>query len=192
MMIYHTTLLLSVAWALLIFNEKQVYCFVLLSSEQGTFCNGIHCPPRSSCAVSVNVINGNKHSDTRCFNVNGDIVRQEIITVSNGEMCIKNLTTMGEKVNVEQSCRNLSKAEEEQLKNNQKIQAAVQYAIEEKSKLYEEQMHKLVRIIEKKNEDIERALEMQGDEIERAAETTAEQLEARLAEMEKNLEDILE
>jgi hypothetical protein len=99
---------------------------------------------------------------------------------------------MGEKVNVEQSCRNLSKAEEEQLKNNQKIQAAVQYAIEEKSKLYEEQMHKLVRIIEKKNEDIERALEMQGDEIERAAETTAEQLEARLAEMEKNLEDILE
>jgi len=42
-----------------------------------------------------------------CKFVAGEVVRQEIITVSNGVMCIKNLTTMGEKVNVEQSCRNL-------------------------------------------------------------------------------------
>ena len=36
-------------------------------------------------------------------------MRQEIITESNGERCIKNITMMGEKVNVEHSCRNLSK-----------------------------------------------------------------------------------
>lgn len=31
----------------------------------------MRCPPGSSCAVSVNVINGNKTSDTRCSNFNG-------------------------------------------------------------------------------------------------------------------------
>lgn len=44
-----------------------------------------------------------------CKFVAGKVVRQEIITESNGVMCIKNLTMMGKNVNVEQSCRNLSK-----------------------------------------------------------------------------------
>jgi len=44
-----------------------------------------------------------------CKFVAGDIVRREIITVANGEMCIKNTTIMGEKVTVEESCRNMSK-----------------------------------------------------------------------------------
>jgi len=44
-----------------------------------------------------------------CKFVAGKVVRQEIITESNGVMCIKNLTMKGEEVNVEQSCRNLSK-----------------------------------------------------------------------------------
>jgi hypothetical protein len=43
-----------------------------------------------------------------CKFVAGRVVRQEIITESNGVMCIKNLTMMGEEENVEQSCRNLS------------------------------------------------------------------------------------
>jgi hypothetical protein len=44
-----------------------------------------------------------------CKFVAGKVVRQEIITESNGVKCIKNLTMIGEQVNVEQSCRNLSK-----------------------------------------------------------------------------------
>jgi len=40
--------------------------------------------------------------------VAGEVVRREIITVSNGEMCIKNFTLTGGKVNMEQSCRNMS------------------------------------------------------------------------------------
>jgi len=43
-----------------------------------------------------------------CKFVAGEVVRREIITVSNGEMCIKNFTMTGGKVNVEQSCRNMS------------------------------------------------------------------------------------
>ena len=43
-----------------------------------------------------------------CKFVADEVVRREIITVSNGEMCIKNLTMTGVKVNVEQSCRNMS------------------------------------------------------------------------------------
>ena len=43
-----------------------------------------------------------------CKFVAGEVVRREIITVSNGEMCIKNLTMTGGKENVEHSCRNLS------------------------------------------------------------------------------------
>jgi hypothetical protein len=36
-------------------------------------------------------------------------VRQETVKVTNGQMCIKNLTTVENKVNVEHSCRKLSK-----------------------------------------------------------------------------------
>jgi len=47
------------------------YFSVLSSSEYGTFCNGMYCPPGSSCVVSVSVINGNKTSNKRCSNING-------------------------------------------------------------------------------------------------------------------------
>lgn len=200
------TLLLRAVLALLIFNETKVSCGIVLvqssSSEFETFCNGLHCPPGSNCMVFTRVVNGNKTSDTSCSNIYGEVVRQEIITVSHGEMCIKNLTMMGEKVNVQQSCRNLSKTETdymEQEKNNYKIQEAVQAAlkqkldetenaIKEKARLYEEWQLELERGIKHKTEAINKASKMWADAIELAAEARAQRLEARLAEMERQLE----
>ncbi|GFG29467.1 hypothetical protein Cfor_02857 [Coptotermes formosanus] len=161
------------------------------SSEFGTFCDGLRCPPGSNCMVFTSVINGNKTCDKRCSNIDGEVVRQETITTSNGKMCIKNLTMMGEKVNMQESCRNLSKAEIKQEENNRKIQEAVQAAlkreqdeiedaIEEKARLYDEWRLQLEKAITRKTEAINKAAKMQAD--------AAEQLEARLAEMEGKLE----
>lgn len=44
-----------------------------------------------------------------CECIAGRVIRQETVTVANGQMCIRNLTMVGEMVNVECSCRNLSK-----------------------------------------------------------------------------------
>ena len=63
-------------------------------------------------------------------------------------------------------------------------QIAMEAAIEERSKLYKEQMHELQRDIKKKTEELEK----QARAIGQRAKAEAEQLQARLAVMTKNLE----
>ena len=43
------------------------------SSEFVTLCNGMCCPSGRGCMFSINVVNGNRTSNTSCSNYNGNL-----------------------------------------------------------------------------------------------------------------------
>ncbi|KDR20059.1 trichohyalin-like [Zootermopsis nevadensis] len=193
----HVNFLLGVAVTLLILSATQVNCGVIVvhsssssssSSGFGTWCNGLHCPPGSSCIAFTTIVNGNATSDKRCINIYGKVNRQETVTIANGEMCIRNLTTVGKKVNIKRSCRKLSKAELDNIEREEKdrqIQEAVQLALEREQEAMED-------ALERKQDALEDALERKQDALEDALEREEQQREWWHEKQERELEQKIE
>lgn len=172
----HMNFLLDIALALLILDETKVNCGVIVvqsSSSSGfeTYCNGLRCPPNSNCMAFTTIINGNRTSDKRCTNIYGRVIRQETVTVANGQMCTRNLTMVGEKVNVERSCRKLNKAEVydmEREKKDRKVQEAFQDALERQQDALEAAMDNEEQYQEWRREKLERENEEKIEALHRA------------------------
>ncbi|PNF14238.1 hypothetical protein B7P43_G12218, partial [Cryptotermes secundus] len=189
----HKNFLLDIVLTLFILTETKVNCGVIIvqsSSSSGfeTYCNGLRCPPNSNCMAFTTVINGNSTSDKRCTNIYGRVIRQETVTVANGQMCIRNLTMVGEMVNVECSCRNLNNAEAydtEHGENGCNVQETLHDALERQHDA-----------LEAANESEERYQEWRRKKLERENEEKIEVLykakdvRAILGDLQKNLHEL--
>lgn len=175
-----------------------------ISTQHGTSCDGLTCPPNTNCMAHNSNVNGNSTIDKRCMTNNGVVVRQETVTIANGQECVKNLTTIHNKVYVDKKCRKLSNQEKtfyNQESHNQ-AQAAMDYAFEQN----QQNQEALDDIISRQEEYMDRFNENMFNEKEKnimahkyrqkLLELTKQQLEkalgGRLAAWEKYVDNVEE